>query len=212
MSILFTLDDFTKVEKVTMPWAGETYFIPAGTPMSADGIANDGNAIGILAENARLEYEYDYGTNPYGKVDYTYSIITHGYVNTEDAEASFGGTYSDACRSALSNIVFCDNHKIGGGGGGMMVAHILYNEDDDTYSCDKTFEELYAAFPNVVIVTEENGIGGYVVAVSYGISVDIASPNTDFVSGNLDGITFYHYFIKPDNTVDCFSVSNEFSN
>lgn len=118
MSILFTLDDFTKVEKVTMPWAGETYFIPAGTPMSADGIANDGNAIGILAENARLEYEYDYGTNPYGKVDYTYSVITQGYVNTEDAEASFGGTYSDACRSALSNIVFCDNHKIGGGGGG----------------------------------------------------------------------------------------------
>lgn len=146
MSIIFTLDDFTKVEKVTMPWAGETYFIPAGTPMSADGIANDGNAIGILAEDARLEYEYDYGTNPYGKVDYTYSIITHGYVNTEDAEASFGGSYSDECRSALNNIVFCDNNKIGGGGGGSNDFNVAFSYDDDgNLVCDKTYEEIYAA-------------------------------------------------------------------
>lgn len=159
MSILFTLDDFTKVEKVTMPWAGETYFIPAGTPMSADGIANDGNAIGILAENARLEYEYDYGTNPYGKVDYTYSVITHGYVNTEDAEASFGGTYSDECRSALSNIVFCDNHKIGGGGGGGMMVVNLLGVEEENYSVDKTLAEIDAALPNVVMY---DGYNGYV--------------------------------------------------
>lgn len=157
MSILFTLDDFTKVEKVTMPWAGETYFIPAGTPMSADGIANDGNAIGILAESARLEYEYDYGTNPYGKVDYTYSVITHGYVNTDDAEASFGGTYSDECRSALSNIVFCDNHKIGGGGAsGAMVVNLTYSYDEETdtelVTADKTPSEVYEAMKTSLVI------------------------------------------------------------
>lgn len=47
MGIFWTPDDSTKIEKVTMPWAAETYFIPEGTPMSATGIANNGDAIGI---------------------------------------------------------------------------------------------------------------------------------------------------------------------
>lgn len=204
MSILFTLDDFTKVEKVTMPWAGETYFIPAGTPMSADGIANDGNAIGILAENARLEYEYDYGTNPYGKVYYTYSVITHGYVNTEDAEASFGGTYSDECRSALSNIVFCDNHKIGGGGGGgMMVGHILYNEDDETFSCDKTFAELSAVVPNVMLELEDSEASNLVLRpFSYGSgSILFQSINASGPDEELNYIESYNVIISADDSV-----------
>lgn len=210
MSILFTLDDFTKVEKVTVPWAGETYFIPAGTPMSADGIANDGNAIGILAENARLEYEYDYGTNPYGKVDYTYSVITHGYVNTDDAEASFGGTYSDACRSALSNIIFCDNHKIGGGGGGdgMMVAHIIYNEDDETYSCDKTFEDILSALPFVTLVDDLGGIG----YVCYPSEDEIMFSHLDASISGSDITELFRndYILKSDNTVEYVEFTKTF--
>ena len=35
MSLLFNLDDSAVVEKVTMKWPSDDYFIPAGTLMTA---------------------------------------------------------------------------------------------------------------------------------------------------------------------------------
>lgn len=43
-----------------------------------------------------------------------------------------------------------------GGGGGMMVVHLLGVEEEN-YSIDKTFAEIEAALPNVVMYDDYNG-------------------------------------------------------
>ena len=98
MSLLFNLDDSAVVEKVTMKWPSDDYFIPAGTPMSREGIANDENAVGVLASPAKVEFTFPDSIarligkkEPKGNLDYTFDIITAGFVDIKKAEASFGG-------------------------------------------------------------------------------------------------------------------------
>lgn len=150
MGIFWTPDDSTKIEKVTMPWAAETYFIPEGTPMSSTGIANNGDAIGILAQDANLRYAYTYGSNPQGKVDFEFSIMTAGFVNLNKAQESFGGEYSDECKSALTNIVFVDDQNPSSfGGGGEEKFIVTFTVDDNNIATpDKTEDEIEEAFSN----------------------------------------------------------------
>lgn len=58
MNLLYDLNQSAVIEHVRMKWASDEYVIPAGTPMSRTGIANNGNAIGILASEARIQFTY----------------------------------------------------------------------------------------------------------------------------------------------------------
>lgn len=131
MSLLYNLNESTVVEKVTMKWPSDEYVIPAGTPMSRTGIANDKNAIGILANEARIKFHYPLSVakhigkeEPKGKQDYTFSIITSGFVNLTEAEASFGAKISEEAKSAMGEINFVNETEpasFGGGGGSNML-------------------------------------------------------------------------------------------
>lgn len=84
-------------------------------------------------------------------------------------------------------------------GGGMMVGHILYNEDDDTYSCDKTFAELSTAVPNVILELElaDSEVNIVLRPFMYGINRDFIS----FLYLNVFGSD------KEVNGIECYNVS-----
>lgn len=125
MSLFYNLNESKQIENVTMKWPSDEYIIPAGTPMSRTGIANDGNAIGILAREARIEFPYPLCVahligkkEPKGNQDFTFTLITGGYVNLEEVEAAFGGEISEEAKAAMADIVFVKkNIDLGGGGG-----------------------------------------------------------------------------------------------
>lgn len=128
MSLLYDFNQSADVEKVTMKWPCDEYIIPAGTPMSRTGIANDENAIGILAAEARVEFSYPLSIAPHigkkepkGNKDYTFFIITGGFVNLKDAEASYGEKISDAAKEAMTGIKFVDEDEPSSFGGGDAV-------------------------------------------------------------------------------------------
>lgn len=106
MSLFYDFNASSVVERVKMKWPCEARTIPAGTPMSREGIANDGNAIGILANTERMKF---------GPCNF--AIITAGFVDRTKAEASFGEAYSDEAIAAMANINFISEEKpeIGGG-------------------------------------------------------------------------------------------------
>lgn len=123
MSLFYHMTESQKVEEITMKWPVEGYVIPAGTPMSRTGVANNGDAIGILASEARVRFPYPLSVankigkkEPKGTLDYEFSVITGGFVNRTEAEAAFGDTYSDAAISAMSGISFVtpESAKLGG--------------------------------------------------------------------------------------------------
>ena len=142
MSLLYNLNESTVVEKVTMKWPSDEYVIPAGTPMSRTGIANDKNAIGILANEAKIKFHYPLSVakhigkeEPKGKQDYTFSIITSGFVNLTEAEASFGAKISEEAKTAMGEINFVNETEpasFGGGGG----SNILETVGGDTLTWD----------------------------------------------------------------------------
>lgn len=41
---------------------------------------------------------------------------------------------------------------------GILVVNSVYNENDDSYTLDKTWQEIYDAFPFVIEYQNENGI------------------------------------------------------
>lgn len=163
MSLLYNLNESTVVEKVTMKWPSDEYVIPAGTPMSRTGIANDKNAIGILANEARIKFHYPLSVakhigkeEPKGKQDYTFSIITSGFVNLTEAEASFGAKISEEAKSAMGEINFVNETEPasfgggGGSGGGIMIFNVTEGEDGECHS-DKTFSEIMECIENGVL-------------------------------------------------------------
>lgn len=125
MSLFYNLNESKSTENVTMKWPSDEYVIPAGTPMSRTGIANNGDAIGILAREARIEFPYPLSIahligkkEPKGNQDFTFTLITGGYVNLEEVEAAFGGEISEEAKAAMADIVFVKkNIDLGGGGG-----------------------------------------------------------------------------------------------
>lgn len=124
MSLFYDFKHSEVVEKVTMKWPSDDYIIPAGTPMSRTGIANNGDAIGILASEARVQFDFPLSVakyigkkEPKGNKDFTFEIITGGFVNLTDAESAFGEKYTDEAKAAMSGISFVDESGEGMGGG-----------------------------------------------------------------------------------------------
>lgn len=147
MSLLFNLDDSAVVEKVTMKWPSDDYFIPAGTPMSRTGIANDENAVGVLASPAKVEFTFPDSIarligkkEPKGNLDYTFDIITAGFVDIKKAEASFGGKIEPAAKSAMSGIRFIESTSDLGGD------YFEIKIDWDAMTCNHSASEIRQSF------------------------------------------------------------------
>lgn len=147
MNLFYDFKNSEKIERVKMKWPSDDYIIPAGTPMSRTGIANNSDAIGILASEARIEFNYPISIahligkkEPKGNKDFTFDIITSGFVNLTKAEAAFGQNYTEEAKSAMSGINFVDksipslNNKI------VVVAELIL--DSGTYSANYTFDEM----------------------------------------------------------------------
>lgn len=103
-----------------------------------------------------------------------------------------------------TEIAFEDGviHPIGGGGGGMLIGHIHYNEDDDTYSCDKTFAELSAAVPNVMLKAEDGESNSVFSLFSYGSSyVAFQYISTSGLNEGMNYIEYHSITIAPDDSV-----------
>lgn len=133
MGLFYNFKHSEVVEKVTMKWPCDDYIIRAGTPMSRTGIANDGNAIGILSSEARMQFDFPLSVakyvgkrEPKGNIDFTFEIITGGFVNLTDAEASYGESYTEEAKAAMAGIMFVgeDGSGMGGGSGGLSAEDV----------------------------------------------------------------------------------------
>ena len=147
MSLLFNLDDSAVVEKVTMKWPSDNYSIPAGTPMSREGIANDRNAVGVLASPAKVEFTFPDSIarligkkEPKGNLDYTFDIITAGFVDIKKAEASFGGKIEPAAKEAMTGIRFIESATDLGGD------YFEIKIDRFAMTCNHSASEIRQAF------------------------------------------------------------------
>ncbi len=67
------------------------YIIKAGTPFPS----NDANCTGIVLNDLDV-------TNG----DANGAVLVRGHINTERAEANFGGTYTTNCKNAVKNAIF----------------------------------------------------------------------------------------------------------
>lgn len=84
--------------------------VPIGAPVDRNGnIANDGNAYGIVLCKETENEKY--------WVRYNLVVMVAGYCDIIDAQEIWGDEYSAEAIAAMSDIIFCDDHKIGGGGG-----------------------------------------------------------------------------------------------
>lgn len=82
--------------------------VPIGAPVDRNGnIANDGNAYGIVLCKETENEKY--------WVKYNLVVMVAGYCDIIDAQEIWGDEYSAEAIAAMSDIVFCDDHKIGGG-------------------------------------------------------------------------------------------------
>lgn len=125
MNLFYNFNESNVVENVRMKWPSDEYVIPQGTPMSRTGIANNGDAIGILARDAVVKFPYPLSVakligkkEPKGNEDYTFAIITSGFLNLSEVEKVFGGKISDEAKKAMVNINFVDDKAPKSFGGG----------------------------------------------------------------------------------------------
>ena len=198
MSLLFNLDDSAVVEKVTMKWPSDDYFIPAGTPMSREGIANDGNAVGVLASPAKVEFTFPDSIarligkkEPKGNLDYTFDIITAGFVDIKKAEASFGGKIEPAAKSAMTGIRFIESAS------DLVGDYLEIKFDWDTMTCNYSASEIvYAADAG------RSFIGDYFYdGDSY--QSDTENNTATIISWiRSDGNAIYKYIVHEDKTVE----------
>lgn len=119
MSILYDFSNNLKIEKMSFPWTDKSVTgLKAGTPVDESGaVSNDGNAIGLVAEDiphpgysmySVVEGEGDSLSAPI-------SVITAGYVDLAAAEKASGLTLTDACKSALTGITFVGEDGLAAG-------------------------------------------------------------------------------------------------
>ena len=195
MSLLFNLDDSAVVEKVTMKWPSDDYFIPAGTPMSRAGIANNENAVGVLASPAKVEFTFPDSIarligkkEPKGNLDYTFDIITAGFVDIKKAEASFGGKIEPAAKSAMSGIRFIESASDLGGD------YLEIKLDFGTMTCNYSASEIVDA--------TDPFIGKYFYDDdSY--QSDIENNTATLISWERsDGNVVYKYIVHEDKTFE----------
>jgi len=95
--LIFDFNDYTEIVPIGDVCTKYALAVgtKAGTPISSAGaIANNGNAVAILAEDVPTLHSYPV------------KVIKKGFVDITAAEAACGLTYSSACKAALSNIRF----------------------------------------------------------------------------------------------------------
>ena len=198
MSLLFNLDDSAVVEKVTMKWPSDDYFIPAGTPMSREGIANDENAVGVLASPAKVEFTFPDSIarligkkEPKGTLDYTFDIITAGFVDIKKAEASFGGKIEPAAKSAMSGIRFIESAS------DLVGDYLEIKFDWGTMTCNYSASEIVYASD-----AGRSFIGDYFYdGDSY--QSDTENNTATIISWiRSDGNVIYKYIVHEDKTVE----------
>ena len=196
MSLLFNLDDSAVVEKVTMKWPSDDYFIPAGTPMSREGIANNENAVGVLASPAKVEFTFPDSIarligkkEPKGNLDYTFDIITAGFVDIKKAEASFGGKIEPAAKSAMAGIRFIESASDLGGD----YFEIKYDGATCNYSASEIRNAADAGL---------SFIGQYTYDwESY--DSDVENNTATLISWvQSDGNVTYKYIVREDKTIE----------
>ena len=198
MSLLFNLDDSAVVEKVTMKWPSDDYFIPAGTPMSRAGIANDENAVGVLASPAKVEFTFPDSIarligkkEPKGNLDYTFDIITAGFVDIKKAEASFGGKIEPAAKSAMSGIRFIESASDLGGD------YLEIKFDWATRTCNYSASEIREASD-----AGRSFIGNYFYDED-AYDSDVENNTATLISWTRsDGNVIYKYIVNEDKTFD----------
>lgn len=198
MSLLFNLDDSAVVEKVTMKWPSDDYFIPAGTPMSREGIANDGNAVGVLASPAKVEFTFPDSIarligkkEPKGNLDYTFDIITAGFVDIKKAEASFGGKIEPAAKSAMAGIRFIESASDLGGD------YFEIKFDWATMTCNYSASEIREASD-----AGRSFIGNYFYDED-AYDSDIQNNTATIISWiRSNGNVIYKYIVHEDKTVE----------
>lgn len=145
MSILYDFSNNLKIEKMSFPWTDKSVTgLKAGTPVDKNGaVSNDGNAIGLVAEDiphpgysmySVVEGEGDSLSAPI-------SVITAGYIDLAAAEKASGLTLTDACKTALTGIVFVE--------GGVLETLPAPTTEGDVLAVGK------AADPSVVILPEQ---------------------------------------------------------
>lgn len=84
--------------------------VPVGAPVDQSGaVANNGNAIGIVIGAKKQVIS--------GRFVKNLVVMVAGYCDIIDAQEIWGDEYSAEAMAAMSDIIFCDDHKIGGGGG-----------------------------------------------------------------------------------------------
>ena len=59
------------------------------------------------------------------------------------------------------------------GSGQVLVVNSIYDSNDDLYTLDKTWQEIYDAFPLVVEYTNENGIDAKVNIYRVGVENNV---------------------------------------
>lgn len=117
--------------------------VPIGAPVDRNGnIANDGNAYGIVLCKETENEKY--------WVRYNLVVMVAGYCDIIDAQEIWGDEYSAEAIAAMSDIVFCDDHKIGGGGGGAMVVEVDY--DGEQFVSTKTVDEVKNAMLTMPVI------------------------------------------------------------
>ena len=204
MSLLFNLDDSAVVEKVTMKWPSDDYFIPAGTPMSRTGIANDENAVGVLASPAKVEFTFPDSIarligkkEPKGTLDYTFDIITAGFVDIKKAEASFGGKIEPAAKSAMSGIRFIESASDVGGD------YFEIKIDSDAMTCNHSASEIIEAYAE-----GKPFIGKYIFE-----SFDEKNNTATIIEWKPNyGNNKYEYIVHEDKTVEEIPTSGRLLN
>ena len=198
MSLLFNLDDSAVVEKVTMKWPSDDYFIPAGTPMRREGIANDENAVGVLASPAKVEFTFPDSIarligkkEPKGNLDYTFDVITAGFVDIKKAEASFGGKIEPAAKSAMSGIRFIESAS------DLVGDYLEIKFDWDTKTCNYSASEIINASDD-----GRSFIGKYTYDEDSYWS-DIENNAATIISWTRsDGNVVYKYIVHEDKTYE----------
>lgn len=119
MSILFDFNDSLVIETMEVPWTDQTVTsIKAGTPLDETGaVSNDGDAIGLVAFDVPPA-----GQNMWGVINgsissptVTVKLIKGGYVNLAEVEKSYGYALTDACKSALTGIIFVGEEGLASG-------------------------------------------------------------------------------------------------
>ena len=82
---------FDEQSKLAVKDESGRYIIKAGTPFPS----NDANCTGIVLNDLDVTDGDENG-----------AVLVRGHINTDRAEANFGGTYTSACKNALKSAIF----------------------------------------------------------------------------------------------------------